>query len=435
MGEKIEQLKRVPWIAHILRMLTRFKTRLGNEFAAGITYFSVLAIVPILAFIFAAAGFTLTVLRPELLEQFKTLIYDQLQLAPAGLRDQLNGVIDSTLGNWRGIGIVGLLSAMYAGGNWVGHLKSAVRAQWRPDFDLTENKRMIVLELLVNLALLIGLFVLLILTFGIVVVSTGLTQQIIDLLSLQSAPVLASLATRVAPIFASILAGWLLFVFIYKTLPETPVPFVKIAKGALIGAVVLATLQYFLGFLITALGKNKAIVAFGSVILAMLLLNLIARLILMMAAWIATSVQPAVSGQWETPDEPLLDEPKADVQKPVEQDLREDAPFAEASARAKGRWGTQRGVFIGPERLEYTEPDAKQRVPQDVAARSVRIGMGAGWITGAATGVGVGALVVSAFHKITGRKDQHKASPSAQSKGGAPRVGSASPCVLGGRGS
>lgn len=406
MGEKIEQLKKVPWVAHVLRMLTRFKTRLGNEFAAGITYFSVLAIFPILAFIFAGAGFTLTVLRPELLEQFKTLIYDQLESAPSGLRDQLSGIIDQTLGNWRSVGIVGLVSAMYAGGNWVGHLKSAVRAQWRPDFDLTENKRMIVLELLVNLVLLIGLFVLILLTFGIVAVSTGLTQQIIDLLGLQSAPLLAGLATRVAPIFASILAGWLLFVFVYKTFPETPVPFSKIAKGALIGAIVLALLQYFSGFLITALGKNKAVAAFGSVILAMLLLNLIARLILMMAAWISTSVQPAVSGQWDTPDEPLLADPQADVRKPVEQDLRDEAPFADAGASQ--RWGTQRGVFIGPERLHYTEPDPKQRVPQDVAARSVRIGMGAGWISGAATGLGVGALVAATVNRVGSWRDRRR---------------------------
>lgn len=408
MGEKIEHLKKVPWIAHILRMLTRFKTRLGNEFAAGITYFSVLALVPILMFLFAGAGFTLTVLRPELLDQFKTLIFDQLKSAPEGLQNQVGGIIDTALSNWRSVGVVGILSAMYAGGNWVAHLKSAVRAQWRPDFDLTENKRMIVLELLVNLVLLVCLFVLIVLTFGIVGVATALSQQIVDLLGLDSAPLLAGLVTKVAPIFASILAGWLLFVFIYKTFPETPVPFRSIGKGALAGAVVLAVLQYFSGFLISSFANNKAAGIFGSVIVLMLLLNLIARLILMIAAWISTSVQPAVSGEFDTYDQPLLDDPRADVEKPVEQDLREDAAFADTSSRAKERWGTQRGVFIGPERHEYTEPDPKQRVPQDVAARSVRIGMGAGWVTGAATGIGVGALVVSAFHKLTGRKDRPK---------------------------
>lgn len=408
MGEKIEQLKKVPWIAHMLRMLTRFKTRLGNEFAAGITYFSVLALVPIIMFLFAGAGFTLTVLRPELLEQFKSLIFDQLKSAPQGLQDQIGGIVDTALNNWRSVGVVGILSAMYAGGNWVAHLKSAVRAQWRPNFDLTENKRMIVLELLVNLLLLIGLFVLLVLTFGIVGVATALSQQIVDLLGLGSAPLLANLVTKVAPIFASILAGWLLFVFIYKVFPETPVPFTKIAKGALAGAIGLAALQYLSGFLISSFQSNPAAGVFGSVIVLMLLLNLIARLILMVAAWISTSVQPAVSNEWDTYDEPLLDEPEADVRKPVEQDLRDEAPFEDAAARAKGQWGNQRGVFIGPERLDYTEPDPKQRVPQDVAARSVRIGMGAGWLTGAATGIGVGALVVSAFHKVTGRKDRHK---------------------------
>ena len=32
-------------------------------------------------------------------------------------------------------------------------------------------------------------------------------------------------------------------------------------------------------------------------------------------------------------------------------------------------------------------------VPQETAVRTVRIGLGAGWVTGAATGLGVGAVL------------------------------------------
>ncbi|MGA7828751.1 MAG: hypothetical protein WCA04_13880 [Geobacteraceae bacterium] len=67
--KKGKKLQQVPAVAHVLRMITRYATRLGNQFAGAITYFSLLAMVPILMFAFSACGFTLTVLRPDLLER------------------------------------------------------------------------------------------------------------------------------------------------------------------------------------------------------------------------------------------------------------------------------------------------------------------------------------------------------------------------------
>ncbi len=48
MPQWIENLKAKPWIAHLLRMQERFTARLGNQFAAAVTYFSVLSLVPVL---------------------------------------------------------------------------------------------------------------------------------------------------------------------------------------------------------------------------------------------------------------------------------------------------------------------------------------------------------------------------------------------------
>ena len=48
--EKVKGLKHVPAVAHVLRMNTRYATRLGNQFAGAITYFSLLAMVPIIMF-------------------------------------------------------------------------------------------------------------------------------------------------------------------------------------------------------------------------------------------------------------------------------------------------------------------------------------------------------------------------------------------------
>jgi len=56
---------------------------------------------------------------------------------------------------------------------------------------------------------------------------------------------------------------------------------------------------------------NPAAAVFGPVIVLMLFFNLFARLNLYVAAWIATSVQPAVADQIQEFDRPLLKAPNA----------------------------------------------------------------------------------------------------------------------------
>ncbi len=303
--ERFKKLKQVPLVAHVLRMNTRYVTRLGNQFAGAITYFSLLAMVPILMFVFSACGFTLTVLRPDLLEQVQALITIQLQGAPEDLQAQLTGLMEGLLRNWASVGLVGLFSSIYSSAGWAGNLKSAVRAQTRPLFDKKENKHFIVIEVLLNVTILLGLFVILTVTFALAAVATSLTGTIVHWLSLDGVPGVSVLLRIVGAILSSI-AGWAMFVYLYKVLPEQAFPFRIIAWGAAIGSAGLFGLQYLTGFLMGKFSGNPAAVVFGPVIVLMLFFNLFARLNLYVAAWIATSVQPAVADQIQEFDRPLL---------------------------------------------------------------------------------------------------------------------------------
>jgi len=306
--EKVKELKQVPVVAHVLRMNTRYATRLGNQFAGAITYFSLLAMVPILMFAFSACGFTLTVLRPDLLERVQAAIMVQLQGAPEDLKAQLTGLIESLLRNWASVGLVGLFSSMYTSAGWAGNLKSAVRAQIRPLFDMKERKHFILMEVLLNFAILLGLLIILAVTFALAVMATSLTGTIVHWLALDKVPGISVLLRIVGPILSAI-AGWAMFVYLYKVLPEQTFPFRIIAWGALIGSVGLFVLQYLTGFLMGKFSGNPAAAVFGPVIVLMLFFNLFARLNLYVAAWIATSVQPAVADQIQEFDRPLLKSP------------------------------------------------------------------------------------------------------------------------------
>ena len=81
--ERIEQLKQRPWIAHMIRAVERYLSRLGSQFAAATTYFSVLAIVPVMMVAFSITGFVLTVVQPGLVDDVADAVAEALGGADA----------------------------------------------------------------------------------------------------------------------------------------------------------------------------------------------------------------------------------------------------------------------------------------------------------------------------------------------------------------
>ena len=214
-----------------------------DRFGAAITYFSVLALIPILLFAFAVLGFVLTELRPDLINNIVDAFAGAVGTVDLAIKQQLVGLVSDTLSNWRGVGIVALLSAVYSGAGWMDSLKRAIRAQWRPDFDMAENQGNIIKWTLVNLVTLVGLIVLIAVTFALASISTALADNLLDFVGLSDIgwlnPVL-----RFVPIIFSIGAGWLLFVYLFTVLPEEREPWPAVRRGALLGAIGLGAVSY-----------------------------------------------------------------------------------------------------------------------------------------------------------------------------------------------
>lgn len=359
MKERLAQLMARPGAAHLLRAVERFGARLGTQFGAAITYFSVLALVPLLMLAFSITGFILTRVRPDLLDDVVASVSDALGGLDQGAKDKILSLVKDYLNNYAAIFGVGLVAALYSGANWMGNLRNAVRAQWRPDFDLVEAKENIVVKILGNLVRLLGLIVAVLITFGLAALSTSLADQVVSWLGLSQIGWLTPLL-RFVPIVLSIAAGWLLFMYLYTALPETEVPKSAVRRGALMGSFGLAALQYLASFLIKVFTGNQAAGLFGPVIVIMLFFNIFATLILFVAAWIATTDQPAIP----------------------EEQVEERVRFVRQ-----------------PE--EVADPAL---IPEHVAVRSVRVGMGAGYVTGAATGVGLGAVIAAVAGRLGRRR-------------------------------
>jgi membrane protein len=346
-----------PFVAHLLRAVTRFNVRGGAQLAAAIAYFSVLSMVPILMLAFSALGLTLTVLRPEALGQIEVWIQSQLDVN-SKLGESIYNVIYSALTNWAWVFGFGVAIVLWVGSGWVGNLKRAVRLMMREHVDRPGEQLPLPLDVLANFAGLVGLLVGVAATFIASTVATSLAGTVGAWLGIDESAVWG-LVLRLLGLAVALAAGTGLFRVLFGWFSPHPVPSHLAWVGAGIGAFGLVVLQIMAGYLIGAFSKNAGTAVFGSTIVIMLFLNLFATLLLYIAAWLATSEEPAV--------EPAP-APEAEVAEPVE---------------------SRPGELY---------------VSSEVAQRTLGIGLGTGYVVGAATGLGLGAAIASALSRLFGRR-------------------------------
>lgn len=273
-----------PGPAHLMRAVKRFGARLGNQFGAAITYFLVLAIMPIAMFSFAGLGFVLDVVRPDLM----SVVTDQIETFTSG-NSSLTDQLESFLTDWQAVGIIGILTGLYTGQGFIGNLGAAIRAQLHDDFDDAVPNQSFVKKLMTNIVTLLGLLVGLLLAVALTVVGTGLQSVISEKLAL---PGWATALLVVVPIILVVGAAWLIFMFLFTMLPERPVDKRAKIRGSLIGAVAFTVLINLATVLVDIFSGNKAAGVFGSIIAIMLTMNIFARIVLFVAAWIGTFNKP-----------------------------------------------------------------------------------------------------------------------------------------------
>ncbi|MCA0251105.1 MAG: YihY/virulence factor BrkB family protein [Actinobacteria bacterium] len=351
-----EQFSKRPLVAHVLRAIERFNTRGGTQLAAAIAYHSVLSMVPILMLAFAALGMTLTVLMPEALTSITAWIEESLSGA-GNISQQILPVIEDSLNNWATTLTAALAIGFWFGSNWVGNLKRAVRLLMRSDVDNPGKLLPLPLDLLSNFAGLIAMFVGVVVTFITSSAASTLTEQVGRLLGLDNGPGWG-LLLRVIGLVISFAAGTGLFWLLFAWFSPERVPGGHMWFGAGVGAAGLLVLQLTAGLLVKAFSRNLTAGVFGGIIILMIFLNLFASLILFIAAWLATQAEPE-------PEPAPAPEPE---QEPVE-----------------------------------TKP-GQLYVSAKVAEQSMGAGLKAGYAVGAATGLGLGALLVGGLRLLFGRR-------------------------------
>ncbi len=283
--DRIQRVKANPIVDHAIRANARFTVRLGTQSAAGIAYYSVLSIVPILMASFAVLGGMLTVLRPDLLDEVQRQVAAYVPL-PGDLSARVEGIIDNALSQWQSVGIAGLITGMWAGANWARTLKLAIRGQTRENFDERDNHRMFLLDQVVNLGLSVIVLLGLVVTAGFSSIVTRMSAQILQWLHWGG--LVSSAVLTVTSVLVALVAGFALFWFLLAYIPREHMPRKAVAIGALTGAIATAALQILATTITTAFSHNAAATLFGPMIVVLLFLNVFANMILRIAAWVAT---------------------------------------------------------------------------------------------------------------------------------------------------
>ncbi|NLH71128.1 MAG: hypothetical protein GX454_13300 [Brooklawnia sp.] len=288
--------------SHLIRAAQRYFNRLGNQLAGSIAFISMMALVPVLMFVFSAVGLLFTVIRPDLLGVIQIMIVDNLNAGP--LQDDLLALMSRYLYNWRNLGLLALATALFIGSGWVANLKGVLRGMMRPDFDLVQRRHNPLLEPIINVVILLALMLLIAVTSAATVIGTQLADQIVELLQLADLTISHAFVRLVS--FALSLAGaTLLFWLIFRYLPEEPSPRQAVRGGSIGAAVILVAMQTGTTLLTSFFVRGSAFQVFGPTILAMVFINIFGRLILFVAAWIATWNQPAIPRRYSLADEIL----------------------------------------------------------------------------------------------------------------------------------
>ncbi|MBS1692245.1 MAG: inner membrane protein YhjD [Actinobacteria bacterium] len=285
---------RYEWLDHVMRAQGRYESAKGDFYAAGITYFTVFAMFPLLMVAFATGGFVLS-RRPELLDEIEHRIRDTIS---GDLGQQVVNLIDSAIASRTSVGIIGLATAAWAGLGWMANLREALSQMW----EQRAERGGFVGTKISDLLALLSTFVALIVTIGLTAISdSGLIANVLDWFGVQDFPALGVILLVLSTVM-SFLVAWLLFTWMIARLPRESVSIASSIRAGLLAAVGFEVFKQVASVYLQSVVQGPAGATFGPVLGLMVFAYITARLILFATAWAATSRDNMRAAPVDPPD-------------------------------------------------------------------------------------------------------------------------------------
>ncbi|MBW0012472.1 inner membrane protein YhjD [Mycobacterium sp.] len=279
----LERLRaRFPWFDHVVRAYRHFDERNGGFFAAGLTYYTIFALFPLLMVGFAAGGFFLS-RRPQLL----STIDDHIRSSVSGaLSQQLTELINSAIEARASVGVIGLATSAWAGLSWMSNLRQAVTQMWwehnleSPGF--VRNKLSDLLAMVGTLA---------VITATLALTALGHEEPMRAVLRWLHIPEFSvfTMVFRAVSILVSLLVQWMLFTWMIARLPRQKVNLLDSMRAGLLAATGLELFKQVASIYLRVVLRSPAGAAFGPVLGLMVFSYITAYLVLFATAWAATA--------------------------------------------------------------------------------------------------------------------------------------------------
>ncbi len=268
-----------PWLQHVTSAWALLQRNNGNQYAAAITYFSFLALFPLLLLAVSITGFVLHS-HPGLEQDFFNKVTTKV---PGEFGKTLKTALHQAIDKRAGVGVIGVVGVALSGGAWIGNLRQAVDGVW----GRSPAKRNFVLARILNIGVLFGLGIGLLISLGLTAVGTSLTDQLLSLVGLNDLPgahaVLKILGIAIAAAGDSLIFWWVLV-----RLPQVEVPRRISVKGALLAAVGFEILKIVGTYTIAKTANSPTAGPFAGLLAVLIWIQLVARYLLFSCAWTAT---------------------------------------------------------------------------------------------------------------------------------------------------
>jgi membrane protein len=286
---------RFAWFDRVMLAQERYNDSKGDFYAAGITYFTIFALFPLLMVGFAAAGFVLAS-RPDLLAEVTTKIKGSVS---GDLGNQLVSLMESAIDSRTSVGIIGLATAAWAGLGWMANLREALSQMWGlqrgepPGFVKTKVS---------DLLALLSAFAAIVVTVALTALGNGtVMRNVIEWLGIPDFTGLGVLL-RIASLVVSLGISWLLFTWIIARLPRESVSFRSARRAGLLAAVAFEIFKLVASVYLSSVLQGPAGATFGPVLGLMVFAYITARLILFATSWAATSPENLAAAPVGPPD-------------------------------------------------------------------------------------------------------------------------------------
>ena len=322
---------RFGWFDHAMRANDWFDETQGNFFAAGLTYYTIFALFPLLMIGFSVAGFLLS-RRPDVL----TAIDNKVRSAvPGALGQQMLDLMNSAIDARASVGIIGLTVAVWVGLNWMSNLRVALTEMWRQ----TDGSRGYIRTKFSDLGAMVSSFVAIFATLALSALADAASMaRVLGWVGIHHAPVLDAIL-RAVSILVSLLLSWLVFGWMIARLPREPVDFKSSIRAALLAAVGFEVFKLVASIYLKSVLRSPASATFGPVLGLMVFAYVTARLLLFATAWAATAS--------ENPTEVPVKPPEGAVITPrahLDEQLVTKAAVAAVAVGAAGALGVSRLV-------------------------------------------------------------------------------------------